>query len=174
MFKELNILKLFLEEPNREFNVRELARILKIAPATASKELKRLTKENILMGRKERIFNLYKANINDGNYKDIKIFYNLRSLKNVGLINFLNKFYLKPTIVLFGSAAFGMDTETSDFDILIISEKDKEFNELDRFEKKIKRKIQLFVVKNIKDMKNKHLINNVVNGITIQGDIKWI
>ena len=40
MFKELNTMKIFLEEPNREFNIREASRILKIAPATASKELK--------------------------------------------------------------------------------------------------------------------------------------
>ena len=35
MFKELNILKVFFESPNKEFNVREIARIVKIAPAQA-------------------------------------------------------------------------------------------------------------------------------------------
>jgi len=173
MFKKLNILKLFFEEPTREFNVREVARILKISPATASKELKNLAKKGVLKERKERVLNLYKANLEDDLYRDIKIFYNLRKIKDSGLLKELNKFYLKPTIVLFGSCAYGTDTKTSDFDLLIISEKTKVLD-VKKFEKKIKRKIQLFVVKDIKDLKNKHLINNVLNGITIQGKVKWI
>jgi predicted nucleotidyltransferase len=174
MFKKLNILKIFFEEPTREFNVREIARILDIAPATASKELKGLVKQSILKERKQKTFNLYKANLESDFYRDLKIYYNLRKIKDSGLLEALNKFYLKPTIVLFGSVASGLDTETSDFDLLVISEKIKEFPESKKFEKKLNRKLQIFVVKNIKELKNKHLINNVVNGITLQGTIKWI
>ena len=174
MFRKLNRLKIFLEEPSREFNVREVARLLKISPATASKELKNLVKEGVLKERKERMLNLYKANIENDLYKDIKIFYNIRKLKESRLVNALNKFYLKPTITMFGSCASGMDTETSDFDLLIISEKTKEFPEIKKFEKKLNRKLQLFVVKEIKDLRNKHLINNILNGIVIHGRIKWI
>ena len=174
MFKKLNILKIFLEEPTREFNVREVARLLKISPATASKELKEFVRQGLLKERKERLLKLYRANLESDLYRDIKIFYNIRKLKDSGLLEELNKFYLKPTIVLFGSCAFGLDTETSDFDLLIISEKTKEFPEVRKFERKIKRKIQLFVVKDIRNLKNKHLINNIVNGITIQGRIEWI
>jgi len=174
MFKKLNILKIFFEEPTREFNVREVARILKIAPATASKELKELVKQSILKETKQKIFNLYKANLESDFYRDLKIYYNLRKIKDSGLLEALNKFYLKPTIVLFGSVASGLDTETSDFDLLIISEKIKEFPESREFEKKLNRKLQIFVVENIKELKNKHLINNIINGITLQGKIKWI
>ena len=174
MFKKFIILKLFFEEPSMEFSVRELARIIKIAPATASKELKKFSKEGILKERKERIFNLYKSNLENDYYKDLKAFYNLRKIKDSGFLDALNKFYLKPTIILFGSASSGLDIENSDFDFLIISEKTKEFTDLSKYEKKLKRKIQIFVVKNIKDLKNKHLINNVLNGINIQGEVKWI
>ena len=173
MFKELLILKVFFEEPNREFNVRELARILKISPATASKELKKSASLGIIGRRKERIFDLYKSNVENELYKDIKIFYNVRKLRDSGFIEALNKFYLKPAIILFGSAALGMDTETSDFDVLIISEKNKEFNELAKFENKIKRKIHLFIVRNIHGLNNKQLVNSIINGITIQGEIIW-
>jgi len=168
------MLRLFFEEPSREFNVREVARLLKISPATASKKLKSLVKEGVLKERKERILNLYKANLEDELYRDLKIFYNMRKLKESGLVDALNKFYLKPTIVMFGSCAYGIDTETSDFDLLIISEKTKEFPEVKKFEKKLNRKLQLFVVKKIKDLRSKHLINNILNSITIQGKIKWI
>lgn len=174
MFKELNTLKIFFEEPTREFNVREIARILKISPATASKELKLLTKKSLLKERKERMLKLYKSNLDSDLYRDLKIFYNIRKVKDSGLLEELNKFYLKPTVVLFGSAAFGLDTETSDFDLLVVSETTKKFPELKKFEKKLKRKIQLFVVRKISDLKNEHLINNILNGIVLQGEIKWI
>ena len=98
----------------------------------------------------------------------------MRRIKDSGLLSALNKFYLKPTIVLFGSASFGLDTETSDFDLLIISEKRKAFPHIKKFEKKLKRKLQLFIVGNISDLKSKHLLNNVLNGITLQGRVKWI
>ena len=173
MFKELNTLKIFLENPTKEFSVREVARILKISPATASSRLREFAKRSVLIERKERMLKLYKANVESDLYKDIKIFYNIRKLKESGLMDELNKFYLKPTIVLFGSYSKGLDTETSDIDLLVISEKRKLIN-LTKFEKKLKRKIQLFVVEDIKELKNEHLINSVLNGITLQGMVKWI
>jgi predicted nucleotidyltransferase len=174
MLKEFNILKVFFEEPSKEFNVREVARRLKISPATASKDLKELNKKGILKKREERIFDLYMANSESDLYRDLKIFYNIRKIKESGLIESINKFYLKPTLILFGSASKGLDTETSDFDIVIISEKIKEFKDLKIFEEKLNRKLQIFAVKEIKNLKNRHLINNVLNGIVLQGEVKWI
>lgn len=174
MFRKLNILKIFFEDPNKEYNVREISRIIKIAPATASKELKNLAQKGILKERKERIYNLYKANLESDYYKDLKLFYNIRKIKDSGLLKVLNIFYFKPTIILFGSASRGEDTKESDFDLLIVSEKTKEFNERTKFEKKINRNLQIFIIKNIKDLKNKHLINNILRGIVIQGELKWI
>jgi len=168
----IDTLKVFFEEPNREFGVREASRVLKVSPATASKELKELAKSNFLKERKERIFILYKANLESDDYRDLKVYYNLRKLRESGLLDALNIFYLKPTITLFGSAARGLDTETSDFDLLIISEKTDSFD-TKRFEEKINRKLQLFVVNNVKELKNEYLINNVLNGIVVQGNVKW-
>jgi len=173
MFKELNMLKVFFESPTKEFNVREIARMLKIAPATASKELKSFAKKGILKERKERMLNLYHADLDSDLYRDIKIFWNIRKLKESGLIDSLNQFYLKPAIILFGSASQGIDAETSDIDIVIISEKTANFPHIKEFEKKMGRNIQLFAVRDIKDLKNKHLISNVLNGIVLQGELKW-
>jgi len=174
MFKELNIIKIFFESPTKEFNVREVGRILKIAPATASTKLKILVREKILKERRERNLLLYKANLESDTYLDLKKFYNIKKIKDSGLIESLNKFYLKPTIALFGSASNGLDTEDSDIDLLIISEKNTEFQDKETFEKKLNRKLQLFIVKEIRNLKNEHLMNNVLNGIILQGKIKWI
>jgi len=173
MFKILNNLKIFFNEPNREFNVREVARILKMSPATASTRLKELKNNKLVIERKDRGFNFYKANLESSYYKDLKVFYNIRLLKDSGLIKALNEFYLKPTIILFGSVSFGLDTETSDIDLVIISEKKQEFSELKTFNRKLQKNIQIFLVNNIKGLKNKHLLNNVLNGIVIEGKVKW-
>jgi predicted nucleotidyltransferase len=174
MFKELNIIKVFFDSPSKDFNVREIARILKIAPATASSKLKELAKIGLLNEKSERNLIIYKANLDNEGYKDLKIYYNIKKLKDSGLIEELNKFYIKPTIVLFGSGSFGLDTEESDIDLVIVSEKTKEFLKAEQYEKILKRRLQFFIIKEIKDLKNDHLINNVLNGIVIQGELKWI
>jgi predicted nucleotidyltransferase len=174
MFKKMNILELFLKEPNKEFNVREVAKILKKAPATASKKLKELEKEGLLKQRDFRMLKLFQANLDSEKLRDYKIFYNIRKIKESILIDELNKFYLKPTIVLFGSLSKGYDVKESDIDLLIISENKKEFPNLKKIQKELGKEIQLFVVKSVKNLKNEHLINNVLNGITLQGSVKWI
>ena len=52
-------------------------------------------------------------------------------------------------------------------------EKTKEFLKLKDFERKIKKKIQLFRVKHINELRNKHFVNNVLNSIVLQGKLKW-
>tara|TARA_Y100000031_G_C8193945_1_gene372762 strand:- start:849 stop:1370 length:522 start_codon:yes stop_codon:yes gene_type:complete len=173
MFKELNILKLFFDEPNREFNVREVARLVKVSPATASSELKKYVGLDILKERKERMLKLYGADLEKEMYRDLKLYYLLRKIREIGLISVLNKKYLKPAIVLFGSAALGMDTEIGDIDLLIVSEKIS-FIDLKKYEKKLKRNIQVINVKSVKDIKNNHLVNNILNGFVLQGKIRWI
>jgi predicted nucleotidyltransferase len=171
MLKELNTLEPFFKEPEREFNVREFARITKISPATASKKLKELFKEKLLTERKDRGFTFYKAYLESTNYRNLKIFYNKQIIYESKIIEELNNFYLKPTIILFGSFSTGLDTETSDIDLVIISENKKQFPKLKYFEKKLKREIQIFAIKNFKELKNGDLINSVLNGNVIQGEI---
>ena len=174
MFKELNIMKPFLESPTREFNVREASRLLKISPATASKELLALSKRGLLRERKERRFIFYQSDTESEKYRDFKIFYNINKIRESGLLESLNKFYLKPSVMLFGSAAHGLDTETSDFDLVVLSEKTSVFQEKAKFDNILNRNLQIFNCKSLKDFKNEHLINSMLNGIVIQGEIKWI
>jgi len=173
MFNELNILKVFFESPNKSFSVRDIAKIVKITPATASKQLKELAKREFISYKHERAADLYKANLDNEAYRDLKVYYNIRKLKESGFIDALNKFYLKPAVILFGSTAKGIDTEESDFDVVVISEKTTVFPEIKKFEKKLCKGIQMFNVKELKELKNEHLINNVINGIKIQGEVIW-
>ena len=117
---------------------------------------------------------MYKSNIESEDYIDLKKYYNIKKLRDSGFIEELNNFYLKPTIILFGSMSNGLDVGSSDIDLVIVSEKKQEFSKIKEFEKKLKREIQMFVVKELKELKNKHLINNVLNGVILQGELIWI
>ena len=171
MDKEL--MEIFFNEPKKKFNTREIARILSISPTTATNLLKNLVIKEVIFGTVERNMNLYKANTEGELYKDLKIFYNIRKIKDSGLIDALNEFYLKPTIVLFGSASRGEDDTTSDIDLFILSEKTTEFPKLKFFEKILNREIQLIVADSVEKINNKYLTNNILNGIKLQGELKW-
>jgi len=174
MFNKLNILSIFFESPTKEFNVREIARLVKITPATVSKRLKKLASKGFIKYRKERLLDLYKANLDSDEYLDLKVYYNIRRLRETDLIKAINEQYLKPTIILFGSGIKGLDVEDSDMDLVIISENTEQLKNQKLFEKKLKRSLQLFPIKELKDLRNNHLINNVLNGMVLQGELEWI
>ena len=172
--------QLFIENPEKEYHVRELARFLEKSPTTISNKLKSLTKDNFLIFRQERGHSLYKANTENQKYKQIKISHNTEALRKSGLIDFLIDEYNYPeAIILFGSYAKGENNQNSDIDLVIITPNKKEIDFL-KFEKKLKHDIQLFIfskedIINLKK-KNKELLNNFINGIVLYGFLeifKW-
>jgi predicted nucleotidyltransferase len=171
MFKELNIMRLFFDEPSREFGVREAAKLLDVAPATASKDLSELAENGFLKVREDRRMILYSANIDSDQYRDLKVFYTIRMLKEKGFIDALNKFYTKPSIILFGNCAQGTDKELSDLGIVVIADKADIFAEKENYEKIFGRKIQLIVVHSIPELGSKELMQSVVNGKILQGEL---
>src|SRR3989344_7375068 len=105
MFKKINTLQIFFEEPEREFHLREIARILRKNPVTIKRMLEGFVKKNILILKKERKFHLYSSNAENIEYKEAKKQYNLNKLSNSGLIDFLKHELNLPTIIVFGSFA---------------------------------------------------------------------
>ncbi len=165
------ILKLFIQEPEKEFHVRQISKILNKSPTTISKYLKELERKKILISEKKLNHLFFKANTGSEEFKKIKLNYNLNLLPEI--TNYLIKEHNYPeAIVLFGSFARAENISKSDIDILIISSLKKEID-LKKFEKKLGYKIQLFVhsKKEVEKMKkdNKELLNNFVNGITLYG-----
>ena len=172
MFKEINNLRIFFEEPEREFHLREIARILKKNPVTVKKHLEKFIEKGVLNLKKERKFYFYSSNTENPSYKEIKRQYNRDKLINSNLIDFLKKEFNLPTIILFGSYEKGEDNKNSDVDICIITESRKEVD-IKKYEKIINRKIQLHIFKNEEfrklRIKNKNLFNSIINGYKIYG-----
>jgi len=167
------LLEYFFEEPEREFHVRELAKLLKRSPTTISKYLNKLKKESVLVSERKLNHLLFKANSNNFQFKDLKLFYNLKNLKESGLLDYLDEELNHPrAIILFGSFVKSENIKKSDIDLFIITSIKKELN-LKGFEKKLGHEIQLFLHSNkeLEEMKQKKepLLNSIINGIVLEG-----
>jgi len=159
----------FAENPTKQFHVRELSRIINLAPTSINIHLKDLEKNNMIIKEKTGLYPSYKANFDDEDFRFYKRLHNLAQLKESGLIEVLENTMSPTAIVLFGSYMKGEDIETSDIDIFLIAE-EKDMN-LKIYEKRLKRKIQLFSADNIKKLPAE-LRNNIVNGVVLYGFLK--
>jgi|TARA_B100001971_G_C18235728_1_gene567046 predicted nucleotidyltransferase/predicted transcriptional regulator len=173
LFGKMDILKCFFEEPEREFHLRELARSANLAPSTISEHLSELVKIGIITSKTDKGFKLFRSNAEIALYKDTKLSYNMYQIRNSGLIDYLiDEFNYPKTIILFGSFRKSENIPGSDIDIFIESAIKKQLD-MSRFEKKLKHSIQLFQrsKKDIEKMKskNKELLNNIINGIVLEG-----
>jgi len=168
MLKIINDLKPFFEDNYRRINIREYARIRKIAPPTASKLLGNFYNKSLLKKEADRIYIYYYANKENNLFIDLSRIYWKIILKNSGIIDFFEKEFLNPLIILFGSLAKAEAKKDSDVDLAVFAESKKK-PDLKDFEKKLKREIQLFVFKNMASVKNKELLKNIFNGYKIRG-----
>ena len=170
------LIEIFLEEYGKEFYVRELSRNLKKSPTTISKYLKELEKKGILKSEKKFNHLLFRANTEKEAFRQLRIDYNIKKIKESGIIDFLVKEFNEPrAVVLFGSFAKGENINTSDIDLLVITPIKKEIN-LEKFEGEAGHKIQLFLFSNkeLEKMKekNKELLNSFINGVILYGFIE--
>jgi predicted nucleotidyltransferase len=173
MDEKNKLLEYFFEEPEREFHVRELAKLLKKSPTTISNHLNQLKMEKILTSERRLNHLLFKANSTSHQFKDSKLFYNIKKIRESGILVYLDEQLNNPqAIVLFGSFAKSENIKRSDIDLFIVTTVKKEMN-LKEFEKKLGHEIQLFLHSNeeIEKMKQKKepLLNSIINGFVLEG-----
>ena len=168
MFPEVNkVLEFFLKNPITTIHLRELARRIDFSSAGCLKSLRLLVKKNFVEEHKTKAISNYKAKISS-KFIQLKKIYNIYSLYDSGLIDFLKEKYEFPeAIILFGSYSRGEDTEKSDIDIVIITSLKKNLD-ISKFEEKLERKINILELKNLKKAE-KEFINNLINGIVLEG-----
>lgn len=108
-------------------------------------------------------------------YLNLKLYYNLEKLRKSGITEDIEKIFEYPVIVLFGSYAAAMDDISSDIDLCIISNNEKEID-LSEYEKQLNRKISLhlFTKRKFKEItkKNPEFVNSICNGIVISGQLE--
>jgi len=166
----INVCKVFFEEPTKSHYLIEISRKLKLAHTSVKKHLGNLKSRGIIIENIEkkgkRKFPIYKANLENKEYKKYKKLYNIYALEDSGIINYLNDKLMPRSIILFGSYSRGEDIENSDIDLYL--ECKKQDVNLIKFEKILKRKIQLQFKENFNDYP-KELKNNIANGIILKG-----
>ncbi len=167
----LKVIELFFKHPYKTFHIREIARLTGLSSAGIIKIIKRLKKENLLISKKEKMVEEIKPDF-DGRFLFIKRLYNVYSLNDSGLIDYLKKYYELPkAIILFGSYSNGTDNENSDIDLAIIAG-DKKLPDLTGFERLLARKINIHII-NLNDV-SKDFLNSIANGIVLEGFVEFI
>ena len=167
----LRIMELFFKFPYSSFHIRELARLTGLSSTGVIKIIKRLKKEKLLVSKKSNNIEEIKPDFS-GRFMLMKRLYNIYSLYDSGLVEYIKKYYEMPqSIILFGSYSNGSDTEKSDIDIAIVSGK-KNSADIEKFEHRLSRKINLHLI----DIKNtpKEFINSLANGIVLEGFAEMI
>ena len=174
MERKLTILKPFFEDPNRKFSIRQLSRVLKINHTTVRQYLNKLVKEGFLSSKKEGVYLFYLLILSKKTL-NLKLYYNLEKIRGSNIIDDLEKAYDLPVIVIFGSYASARDDASSDIDICVISNVEKEFS-TEKYEKSLNRKISLHKFsKNSWDeakKSNPNLVNSICNGIVLSGELE--
>lgn len=154
-----SILKVFYEYPEKEFTVREIAKLTKIPKASVHNYLLQLKKAKLISKENQAETTLL--------FKTKKINDYIEEIVTSGLIEQLIRALNPSCIILFGSIRKGDSVKDSDIDIFIESPVKKDIP-LRLYEKKLGHKIQLFVESDIHKLQP-NLLNNVVNGIKLYG-----
>jgi predicted nucleotidyltransferase len=163
------ILKVFLENPNEEFSIRKLARLLKKSHVTLLPYLKDLQKLNLIITSKTTLYDTLKANTESYEYKYYKKNLALYEIKKSGLIEYIQKQTLPNSIILFGSFSKGTNNNESDIDLFVESQESK--LNLTIFENYLNAKINVLFENNINDLPS-NLKINIMNGTVLYGKMK--
>ena len=161
----------FFVNPSAKLRVRQIEKTLKLPLPSVIRYCSELKNEGLLTTTKIGNVIFYVANRINNNFILEKKLFNIKQVCEAGLIDYLKKELSNPVLILFGSYAKGEDTENSDID-LYIETSSKEGINLNKFEKILNRKIQVLRHKSIKEVKNKHLANNIINGVILNGFIE--
>ena len=161
----------FFLNPSAKLIVRGIERTLKLPLPSVIRYCKELKEEGILTTIKTGNIVFYTANRTNQEFLLEKKLFNLKQIYESGLIGYLKQELSNPAVVLFGSYAKGEDMEESDIDLYIETPSKKDIN-IEKFEKTLKRKIQVFRHRAITEVKNKHLANNIINGIILNNYIE--
>lgn len=158
----------FFLHPTIKLRVRHIEREVKVPLPSVIRYTKELERESILKHTEIAGIIAYSAERTSPQFLLQKKLFNLQQLFASGIVDFFVQELSNPTVILFGSYSRGEDTEESDIDIYIETPLTKHLK-IEKFEKFLQRKIQIFTYKNIHAIENKDLANNIINGITLNG-----
>lgn len=137
------LFSLYFTNPNSEYYLRELERLLGIPVSMIRKELMRLEDSGMFISHRKGNLTYYLLN------KSYPLFTEMKSIvfKTIGIIGLLKEALQKTdsinTAFIYGSVAKGNESAMSDIDLLIVGaiDEDRLVREIKAIEKSIKREI---------------------------------
>jgi len=168
------ILELFFDNPLPEgigFQLREISRMIKLAPKSVKLYLEELEKEKLILKKEHRIhkYPVYYANRDNDYFKFMKRINIIQRIKESKLLNYLDERCMPDVIILFGSASKGEDIQGSDIDLYLQCNQKK--LELGKYEQGLNRTINLFFEKNFNKL-SEELKSNIINGDKLKGYLR--
>ncbi len=161
MLKIFNELKPFFEDVYREISVRQYAKEVKTSPPTASKKLRELERENLLISTRRGVYIYFRANREGFIFRQLARLYWYSVFHS--LTEKIHEEIAYKRVILFGSLSKAENTLQSDADIYLEAEEKK--MDISDIQKKLKRDVQLHF---IKSLRNENLRKNIDAGIIIR------
>ncbi len=162
--------EVFFRNPTKKHYLMDISRNIGLAHTSVKKNLDKLINLGLIVESIEkkgkRKFPLFKANRDNKLFKKYKTIYNISSILESKIIEFIEEKLMPKSIVLFGSYQRGEDIEKSDIDLFIECKKDE--LDISSFEKKLGRNVELHFNDNFNSY-SKELKNNIINGIVLSG-----
>ena len=163
------IIELFFENPTKDFQIRGIAKLLRIPKSSVDYHIRQLIKDKIILKKKTGVFPSYAANATADKYIFFKRQHALRKTFESGIVEYLEERLNPRCMILFGSFAKAEYDENSDIDIFVQTKEKK--IDLDRFEKKLRHKVNILFEPEMNKLSSE-LMNNIINGIKLTGYIK--
>ena len=144
MDKKLDkILELFYEYPSKRFTLRNIEKLTKIPKSTVYTCLKQLKKQSMIDEQNQADDNIL--------FKTRKTNHFIEKITESGILEYIEE-QLKPScIILFGGIRKGESTKESDIDLFVEAPSTKEID-LNKFDKILGHKTDLFIKKDINDL----------------------
>jgi len=122
----MRILAAIAEDPEREYYQREIAKLARISIGATSQKLRKLASDELVTCRKSGRMMFYRYNLDDPLGKQLKILLNVNVMR--GMVQELSGHAKQ--VILFGSCAEGTNVKSSDIDLLVVTEDNKEAREI--------------------------------------------
>ncbi len=162
------IFELFIEQSNKDFSAREIARELAISHATVLKYLRELERLDLIEKNERTLYPTFRANTVGEKYMIYKRDRIVFLIRESGLVRHIQQRLLPSCIILFGSCADGTYTQASDID-LFVEVPEKEID-LSKFEKKLRKDVHMIFESDINTL-SQELRANIINGVVLYGFI---
>ncbi len=144
------ILAHFLANPNTSFHIKQLARLLKVSPASVGSAVKSFEEDGLLSKEEKGLAHIYRLESDNSMVVPLKKAYGIAFvLSSKPKIKFIE---IDPNIIslaIFGSYAEGSFDEKSDIDFLIVTGAKKEMfiKGAKRLEEELEKEVSLSVLK---------------------------